>query len=268
MHPRLHTLIAACGLAAATPAIAQTLPASYPSTAPAQQLPPAQDPILLQKLDLLRQRIAQRDQIQREIDQLIVETGTPQVITVHLELLEINVSAAEKLGEDFRRQSPQTEAAGAITWTAAEIELLREKGIALSLAKPQLMTASGQQATSRVANGESSPATEVQLRPDSLGNNQVHLDLFVERTAPSTEKKSEQLPGSAPQKFSMTTGLDLQFGETRVLSGLLMKRTQTRRGALGRVTESVTIEHVLLVRAEGVMPRAAGVVPASAIAPR
>jgi hypothetical protein len=58
------------------------------------------------------------------------------------------------------------------------------------------------------------------------------------------------------------------LGEPLLLSGLRCKETRTRRGALGRVTEEITTETVVLIRVEGVLPRSAGVVPASAIVPR
>ena len=271
MSPRLVATVVALSLIAPS-ASAQTVPALAagvpPQESPQPTANPALDPAALQKLESLRQLLAQRDQIQRQIDQLIVETQTPQQIVVHLELLEINVTAAEKLGDDFRESRSYANPPGGGNWTAAEIEVLREKGIAKSLAKPRLMTASGQPATSRVGHEESSNSLEVQLRPDSLGNNLVHLELFVERTTSPGESQSDRKQSSVPQKFSFTSNLDLAFDETRVLSGMLIKRTQTRRGALGRVTEEITTEPVLLVRVEGIVPRHAGVVPASAIAPR
>lgn len=271
MSPRLVATVVALLLIVPS-ASAQTVPALAagvpPQESPRPVATPAPDPATLQKLESLRQLLAQRDRIQRQIDQLIVETQTPQQMVVHLELLEINVTAAEKLGDGFRESRPYATPSSGSDWTAAEIEVLREKGIATSLAKPRLMTASGQPATSRVDNEESTNSLEVQLQPDSLGNNQVHLELFVERTTPPGNSPSSRKQASMPQKFSITTRLDLNFGETRALSGMRIKRTQTRRGALGRVTEEVTTEPVLLVRVEGVMPRLAGVVPATAIAPQ
>ena len=152
-------------------------------------------------------------------------------------------------------------------WTSREIQLLREKGIAKSLETPELMAVTGQAATSR-SGGDVDTSLEVQLRPDSLGANQVHLQLFVERTTADDSASSERNGPSVPSKISFTTALDLAFGETRVLSGMITKRTQTRRGALGRVTQEIVTEPVLLVRVEGITPRTAGIVPVSAIAPR
>lgn len=271
MSPRLVATVVA--LLLISPSVsAQTVPAPAagepPQVAPRPLAIPAADPAMLQNIESLRQLLAQRDQIQRQIDQLIVETQTPQQMIVHLELLEINITAAEKLANDFREPRLSAVPPGGNVWAVAEIELLREKGIAKSLAKPRLMTASGQSATSRVGNEEAASSLEVQLRPDSLGNNQVHLELFVERSTSSSDSQSNRNQAIVPQKFSMTTSLDLVFGETRILSGMLIKRTQTRRSALGRVTEEITTEPVLLVRVEGIAPRHAGVVPAAAIAPR
>ena len=100
MSPRLVATVVALLLISPS-ASAQTVPALAagvpPQVAPHPiNVPAPPDPVTLQKLGLLRERIVQRDQIQREIDQLIVETQTPQEMVVHLELLEVNRTMAEK----------------------------------------------------------------------------------------------------------------------------------------------------------------------------
>lgn len=225
------------------------------------------DPATSAKLQALRQLLDQRDQLQRQIDQLIIETQTPQQMIVRLELLEIDVTAAQSLRAKNQEARSNVDAAGGSGWTSREIDLLRQKGIAKSLETPELMAVTGQAATSR-SGGDRATSLEVQLRPDSLGANQVHLQLFVERTTADDSASSEPNRPNVPSKISFTTALDLAFGETRVLSGMISKRTQTRRGALGRVTQEIVTEPVLLVRVEGITPRTAGIVPVSAIAPR
>jgi hypothetical protein len=277
MFPRLVATVVALLLISPS-ASAQTVPA-LAAGVPPQQLPqpvaphpinvPAPpDPVTLQKLELLRERIVQRDQIQREIDQLIVETQTPQVMRIYLELLEINVTAADAFREKNLPHQPVVFDPKKTMWEEIELDKLREAGIATSLARPQLMVLSGQQASSRVGNGENSSVTEVQLRADSLGNNRVFVDLCIERTVPVPGKKGGTT-AEPPRRFSMSNpSLELTFDQPSLLSGLRSKETRTRRTALGRVSEEVTTETVLLITAEGVMPRQAGVVPASAIAPR
>lgn len=278
MLPRIHSLVAACGLAAASPAIAQTVP-TYAIDAASQPLPPQvaphpinapapADPVTQQKLEQLRQRIAQRDQLQREIDQLIVETQTPQTLKVFLEMLEINVTAADAYREKNMPNQPVPVNTSKTMWSEIELDKLREAGIATSLARPALMVLSGQPASTRVSDAENTIATEVQLQADALGNNRVFLDLHVERTEPIQGVKNEA-NAEVPRRRSFSNpSLELTLGQPLLLPGLRCKETRTRRGALGRVSEEITTETVVLIRVEGVMPRSAGVVPASAIAPR
>ena len=262
---------------AASPS-AQTIPA-LAAGVPLQQVPQAvaphstnvlasPDPVTLQKLELLRQRIAQRDQLQREIDQLIVETQTPQTLKVFLEMLEINVTAADAYREKNMPNQPVVFDPNKTMWGEIELDKLREEGIAKSLARPALMVLSGQPASTRVSNAENTIATEVQLQADALGNNRVFLDLHVERIEPLQGNKNAA-NAEVPQRRSFTTpSLELTLGEPLLLPGLRCKETRTRRSALGRVTDEITTETVVLIRVEGIMPRSAGVVPASAIAPR
>ncbi len=177
-----------------------------------------------------------------------------QVVVTVVELERVKIAAQD---DPFRR-----------VCLLPVIDKLREAGIATSLARPQLMVLSGQRASARVGNGENSSVTEVQLQADALGNNRVFLDLHVERIEPMNGKKNAA-NAETPQRRSFTNpSLELTLGQTSLLSGWNYKETRTRRGALGRVSEEVRTEAVLLITAEGVMPRQAGVVPATAIAPR
>lgn len=267
-------LIAPSASAQTIPALAAGVPpqvAPHPIDVPA---PP--DPVTLQKLGLLRERIVQRDQIQREIDQLIVETRTPQEMVVHLELLEVNRTMAEKLGIGSAKRDPAISTMEFWPWTAAELELLREKGAVQTLAAPRLEVESGQPAASQAGvahvnasdNGVDSPFTEFRVRADSLGNNRVRVEFNVDHATPTENGKSQRDPLHRTQHSSISSGMESAFGESQMLGGLISQRTRTRRGALGRVTETIHVELVLLIRTEAVMPQTAGVVPATAIAPR
>lgn len=247
MFSKLFLLAAACLLVtrAATAQLANDVPAAYPVAAPATTAPVI--PLTTStQLELLHQKIAQRDQLQREIDQLIVVTQTPQMIEIHLELLEVNIETAEKLGIDLS------------TLTSPQLEELRRAGAMQSLSRPRLMSSSGQQINSQVGD------SKIECRADSLGNNRVRLTLHI------AAKSSADADFKSPQgtTLSADTSLELNFSETRILSGLISKRTQTRRGALGRVTETIRTQMTLVVRAEPIMPRPAGVVPAAAFTPR
>lgn len=275
MRHRLHALTAACGLALTTPASAQTLPATFPSSAPTQSLPSPQDPILQQKLDLLRQRIAERDQLQREIDQLIVETQTPQRMTVHFELLEVDVSAATKLDLMPSGRQLNGSLANRLAWTPDDLEKLRREGAVQTLAAPSVAVASGEQSTTQYGpartnseeNGPQAPSTDFQVRADSLGANQVQVDFRINRTSSLDGKATKNIVPTS-QQLTISSRMAIPFGEAKTFGGLVSERTRTRRGALGRVTETVMVETVLLIRVDAEMPETAGVIPATAIAPR
>ena len=284
MFPRLVMTLAA--LLFAKSATAQTVP-TYAIDVASQPFPPQvaphpinvpapPDPATLQKLELLRQRIAQRDQLQREIDQLIVETQTPQSMTVHFELLEVNHSAAAKLG--ITPSGPQLMGSAGVrpSWTLDELEKLRQAGAVQTLASPRIQVQSGEQAATQIgvvpSNGDAekidSPYTKLEVRADSLGNNQVQVDFRLDRGAPLGGKKTDNGPIPRTQHTIINSCVTSKFGATETFGGLTIDRTRTRRGALGRITETIMVETLLLVRVDAEMPRTTGVVPASAIAPR
>lgn len=271
----------AAWLITAQTAVAQTLP-QPPSGVPAPiaphpiNAPTPPDPAMLQKLELLRQQIAQRDQLQREIDQLIVDTQTPQCMTVHFELLEVNYSAVAKLGIMPTGRQLTGSFSTRRAWTPDDLEKLRLEGAVQTLVSPRVQVLSGEQATTQMgaapANGDEaeidSPFTKLEVRADSLGNNQVQIDFRLDRATPIEGKKTDN--GSIPrtQHTTIDSRVTSKFGETESFGGVISERTRTRRGALGRVTETLMVETVLLVRVDAEMPQTAGVVPATAIAPR
>jgi hypothetical protein len=268
-------LLAAHAAAAQSLQPAPTAPPPASAPHPINAPPPA-DPALVQKLELLRERIGQRDQLQREIDQLIVETQTPQRMVVHFELLEVNYTAAVKLG----LMPTGTRLDGALSnrpvWTLADLEKLRQEGAVQALISPSIEVSSGEQAASHFGgahantdqNGVDSPFTELRVRADSLGNNQVQVDFRIDRATPPEGKKTSSGPIPQTQRTMVDSRLTSSFGETQLLGGAITERTRTRRGALGRATETIMIETVLLIRVDAEMPQTAGVVPAAAIAPR
>lgn len=277
MLSRLVMTFAALSFAAT--ASAQTIPAlaaGVPLQQASQAVPASPDPVTQQKLELLRQRIAQRDQLQREIDQLIVETQTPQTMSVHFELLEVNHSAAAKLG--ITPSGPKLTGSFGVrpSWTLDELEKLRQAGVVQTLFAPRVQVISGEQAKAQMgaipANGDEekldSPYAKLEVRADSLGSNQVQVDFRLDRGAPLEGKKSDNGPIPRTQHTVINSRVTSNFGTTETFGGPTIERTSTRRGALGRVTETIMVETVLLVRVDAEMPRTAGVVPASAIAPR
>ena len=281
MLSRLVMTFAALAFAASASAQAELTPTTdMPSpqqvTPHAITTPAPTDPVLLEKLLLLRERIAERDQLQHEIDQLIVETQTPQSMTVHFELLEVNHSAATKLGIMPTGRRLTGSFSNRLAWTLDDLEKLRQEGAVQTLFAPRVQVSSGEQTKAQMGaapvNGEAaeidSPYTKLEVRADSLGNNQVQVDFRLDRTTPIEGKKADYSSVPRTQCTTIDSRLAAKFGETESFGGLLSERTRTRRGALGRVTETIMVETVLLVRVDAEMPRTAGVVAASATAPR
>ncbi|BBO34704.1 hypothetical protein [Lacipirellula parvula] len=239
---------------------AQRIPATFQASpaAHAETNSQAVDVALQQKLELLQQRIAERDRLQYEIDRLIVETQTPQRMTVYLDLVEIDVTAAEKSG--FKSSTPGV-------WNAAQIEELRKQGAARSIVSPQLNAVNGQVATSTYGSEDSAvegPVTKVQVQGDSLGNNRVRVTFRLHRMTPDRSGKAV----GRTNEFVVDTQLETSFGEPQTLQGLRSTRTRTTRRALGRVTEEVAIDTVLIVRADAEVSNVGAIVPATAISPR
>jgi hypothetical protein len=61
---------------------------------------------LIPDRELLRQKLAQRDELQREIDELCEATQTWQQIVVRMKVMEINLTKMRKLGIDFAPGNP------------------------------------------------------------------------------------------------------------------------------------------------------------------
>ena len=228
-----------------------------------------------EKLELLRHCIAQRDQLQHQIDQLVIETQTPERMIVHLELLEVNLTAAEKLGITPKVQGSPAGTTTLNSWTEADIATLRSKDAVQVLAAPKLEVANGEDARSQFGananselNGVESPYTDVQVRADALGNNRARVQFRVDRMTPDQEGRKRNDPAFRTQQSTVGSQVELAFDETMSMGGLVMNRTRTRRGALGRVTETYKSEMVLLIRTEAVMPQTGAVIPATAISPR
>jgi hypothetical protein len=84
-----------------------------PATTPTQQLsqPPNTDRVRTASAEvieksaadraLLEQKIAERDDLQRQIDELRQSTGTPQQILVRLQVIEVSRAKLQRLGVDI-----------------------------------------------------------------------------------------------------------------------------------------------------------------------
>jgi hypothetical protein len=275
---RRHILSLAALCLAAPAAHAQQLaapgmPQQTAAPHPVNLAPPG--PVQQEKLELLRHCIAQRDQLQRQIDQLVVETQTPEQMIVHLELLEVNLTAAEKLGIAPKAQETPAGTTTLNSWSGDDIAKLRSNDALQVLAAPKLEVANGEDARSQFGananselNGVESPYTDVQVRADALGNNRARVQFRVDRMTPDQDGRKKNDPAFRTQQSTVDSQVELAFDETISMGGLVMNRTRTRRGALGRVTETYKSEMVLLIRAEAVLPHASAIIPATAISPR
>lgn len=234
------------------PAPFQALPAAH-----AQTNAQGVDVSLQQKLQLLQQRIAERDRLQQEIDRLLLETQTPETIAVSVEFIELNWTAAEKLGVKLVDQQ---------SLTGAQLGQLRKQGAARTIFRPKFMAPSGQVVHSRLghegAENSAADASEISVRVDALGGNRVNVDLHARHVGVPTENQSQ------PTGISVDTHYQSTLGDTNLFRGALVTSERTRRAALGRVTETVKLEQLVLVRTEAVMPQTGAIIPATAISPR
>lgn len=165
---------------------------------------------------LLREKLAQRDTLQREIEELSQATGTPQQILVRVQMMEVDLTHLRKLGMDFEGNDPLFKSSfqvytsdsptkegnlelGAEPSAASSdqrmlrnfLDTLEQNGIAKTIADPMLVTVSGRPASFNVggefpvpaANGGPYPVefrsygTELNVIAVPLGNNKVRLEV-------------------------------------------------------------------------------------------
>ena len=208
------------------------LPANQP---PHQIGVAAPDPAMVKLQGVLKQRLAERDALQREIEELRRASQTSEQFLVKIKLIELNRSKLVRAGFDFG----EVTSSGPVSSSVADLiskpgefgittieetqgflafmNALRADGIATILAEPTLVTIYGRPASfhqggivwlpspGEVGRGEPEKfGTEVKVLVESAGNNQAKLQLKLRQSTlgvPETAQES-WIPSTAPQIVS------------------------------------------------------------------
>ena len=236
-------------------------------------------------MTMLREKLAQRDQLQREITALRESTQSPEQISVTVKMVEINRTKLRQLNVDWstfgdgKDKSIDVAALLGIKAGAASaspqtlnyhtnvdpailaiFDSLERQQLSRVLAAPTVVTISGRPASINV--GGELPATQpevsggvkkqnygtqVNLTAVSLGDNRVRIDVRPRVSELDTSHASvvngQQVPSVSVREFD--TSVEMEFGTTTVMSGLVQERKMAKSSWLGRSNEQV--EEVALV---------------------
>jgi Flp pilus assembly secretin CpaC len=224
---------------------------------------------------LLKQKLAELNCLQSEIDELRAATGTPQQILVKLQAIEVSRTKMRKLGFDFatlqegQAAKSSVQAAPTAPGTASFagltindsavvnefIEQLRASNIAKVLAEPNLLAVSGRPASFNVGGEVPLPTqpgskqavefkalgTQVDVVAVAQGDHRVRLELRA-RIGEIDYSKQLEVEGTKIPAISVRqidTSVNLKFGQSGVLSGLVQKRTERQQ----REDEVIDVEN-------------------------
>jgi Flp pilus assembly secretin CpaC len=229
------------------------------------------------KHTLLKQKLAELNCLQSEIDQLRAATGTPQQILVRLQLVEVSRTKLQKSGIDITtlRGNDPAPSSGytTINDTASAkrlIEKLRGNNIAKVLAEPTVVVVCGRPASLNFGGEVPFPlppgskqavefkqfGTQLDVLAIAQGDDRVRLELRARVSELDHEHEIEvggvRVPGL--QVRQIDTGLDLKFGQTGVLSGLVKQRVEARKVEDRVVNHPEATELLFLVTPEFVAP--------------
>jgi Flp pilus assembly secretin CpaC len=206
---------------------------------------------------LLEKKLEQLHKLQEEVRQLRGTTAADQTVTMHVKIMELQVSKLRKLGLDLPYidgVSPEQITGGApIKLTAVNelISALRQHQLVKVLAEPTLVTVSGRPATFQsggefpiiVPQGEDDTTVEYRqfgTRLDCvanvLDNGRLRLELRPTVSEIDTSRsvmiQDKSVPGLRTRMVD--TAIEMESGETFILSGM----AQRRAGGEGESDES------------------------------
>lgn len=253
--------------------------------------------------------IRQVDALQAEIERIRLVTGTMPQVVVHIQVLEVSLTKLRRLEFDLSAISGLPDAkpnaprkdSGARVVDGAQaqrlLDALRKANLCRVLAEPTVATISGKTAVFSAggelalprpqADGTTSITyehygTRCSVTPEVLNDRQIRLEAYVRVAELAPEQGArvgkEVMPGLRVRESK--SGVELQSGQTMVLSGMIQTRTETQNtrpaiignvpllgAALTNVSEEVNeIALLVFLRPEIVPPRGE-VRPASATLP-
>jgi pilus assembly protein CpaC len=264
-----------------------------------------------QEAETLRQVLVKRlEALQAEVERLRQVTGSNTQVVVHLKVLEVPLAKLRALGFDLAKlpgdaaPPPATPDGASETFKSKVIDdarqfsqlldALRKDDLVKVLAEPTLVTLSGKTAQFEcggrlpvlVPQPDGSTAvehqhygTQVKVKTDVLADGRIRLDVYCRlgEIEPSNGVRvgKETSPGLRVREFQ--TGVELQSGQTLLLTGLVQQREERREFGVpilskvpyaNRMFKNVglgrdEIATLVLVRPEIVHPGAAAATPAA-----
>lgn len=219
---------------------------------------------------LLNRKLAERDQLQREISAIRAATKTPAQILVRVQMLEVNLTKARREGIDLDRiyggdvdalsdRTPNFSRSQADLLTA-----LQQKNLGKILAEPVLVVADGRPASLCVGgefpitSSDASRAefrkygTQLDLLAVMLGNNRVRIELRprISELDPAHRVKlgENEVPGLRVRECDLAR--EMELGSTTIVSGLTQHRKESISTDLGVRDEDIEVALLIAVRPE------------------
>jgi Flp pilus assembly secretin CpaC len=225
----------------------------------------------------LQSKLAERDRLQSEIDELRKATGTPEQILVRVEILEVSLTKLKQLGIElpesaggivarpeslaalrrpaaYRHSSEPSVADVPADGTSAElVGLLKQNNIGKVLADPSLVVLSDRPASFVVGGQVPVPAapgsklalefqefgTRVDVRATSLGNNRLRLEV-TPRVSEIDESHAIEVQGQRVPGFRVrqcAAGFEAALWQTVIIAGGSQDRVEAIRTSDGRIEE-------------------------------
>jgi len=254
--------------------IVPTVAPRFESPHPTSQLLPS-DPDTARSL--LKEKLAERDRLGREIAALRKATKTPEQVLVRVKMYELNLTRMRQMAIELSTVTDGTvEHVDVIKWLAANaganrignenamlgfLDSLERQKVGKVIAEPSVVTTSGQRASITVGGeipvlpmpGESGGVktqtygTQLDVTAVSLGNNKVRLNVRP-RISEIDTSRSVVVDGKQIRALSVREcnfSRELEFGKSAVMSGLVQER-KVRRSSWS-LRKSQAVEEVALV---------------------
>jgi Flp pilus assembly secretin CpaC len=250
---------------------------------------------------LLQQKLAELNCLQTEIDELRRSTGTPQQILIRVQAVEVSRTKLRELGTSLSWQNGNENAQGSAQTASLPqtpngifelgvindgesfrsfIETLQQNNAAKVLAAPTLVVVSGRPASFHVGGEFPVPTPQgskqtVEFQPygtlvdvvaNALGEDRVRFELRV-RVSERDDSRSVEIEGTRVPALHVRqcdSAVELEFGQTGLLTGLVQRRTEVRRTDAGDQNVDNEVELLFIVTPEAVRSIASAPAPSSA----
>jgi hypothetical protein len=235
----------------------------------------------LEKQAQLQQKLAELNCLQTEIDELRRTTGTPQQILIRVQALEVSRTGLRNLGNSSENATTPAQVASLLQNSSGGfgviddgksflsfIESLQQKNVARVLAEPTIVAVSGRPAAFNVGGEFPIPAppgseqsvefqsygTKVDVLAIAQGDNRVRLELRF-RVSERDDSRSVEIDGTRVPALNVRqcdSAVELEFGQTGLLTGLVQRRTEVRRTEAGDQNVDHEVELLFVVMPEAV----------------